>query len=54
MNQWDYQWKMQFNPDPNKQANEVIFSWKSISHLILPLNLIKELLPNVIITNIYE
>ena len=22
---------MQFNPDPNKQANEVIFSWKSIS-----------------------
>ena len=23
-----YQWKMQFNPDPNKQANEVIFSRK--------------------------
>ena len=23
---------MQFNSDPNKQANEVIFSWKSISH----------------------
>ena len=23
---------MQFNPDPNKQANEVIFSQKSISH----------------------
>ena len=23
---WAYQWKMQFNPDPNKQANEVIFS----------------------------
>ena len=23
---------MQFNPDPNKQANEVIFSRKSISH----------------------
>ena len=22
---------MQFNPDPNKQANEVIFSWKSNS-----------------------
>ena len=21
-----YQWKMQFNPDPNKQPNEVIFS----------------------------
>ena len=24
INQWAYQWKMQFNPDPNKQANEVI------------------------------
>ena len=23
---WAYQWKMQFNPDPTKQANEVIFS----------------------------
>ena len=20
---WDFQWKMQFNPDPKKQANEV-------------------------------
>ena len=26
MSQWTYQWKMQFNPDHNKQANEVIFS----------------------------
>ena len=25
INQWAYQWKMQFNPDPKKQANEVIF-----------------------------
>ena len=25
ISQWAYQWKMQFNPDPNKQANEVIF-----------------------------
>ena len=32
INQWAYQWKMQFNPDPNKQANEVIFSRKSILH----------------------
>ena len=32
INQWAYRWKMQFNPDPNKQANEVIFSGKSISH----------------------
>ena len=29
---WAYQWKMQFNPDPNKQANEVIFSRKTISN----------------------
>ena len=26
MSYWAYQWKMQFNPDPSKQANEVIFS----------------------------
>ena len=30
ISQWGYQWKMQFNPDPNKQANEVIFSRKSV------------------------
>ena len=32
INQWAYQWKMQFKPDPNKQPNEVIFSRKSISY----------------------
>ena len=26
---WAFQWKMQFNPDPNKQAQEVYFSKKS-------------------------
>ena len=26
--QWAHQWKMQFNPDPTKQANEIIFSCK--------------------------
>ena len=25
---WSIQWKMNFNPDPNKQAQEVIFSRK--------------------------
>ena len=25
---WDYTWKMSFNPDPSKQAQEVIFSRK--------------------------
>ena len=29
---WAYQWKMQFNPDPNKQANEIIFSRKLVSN----------------------
>ena len=29
--QWAYQWKMQFNLGPNKQANEVNFSRKSDS-----------------------
>ena len=26
--QWAQQWKMEFNPDPTKQANEVLFSCK--------------------------
>ena len=30
INYWSYQWKMQFNQDPNKQANEVIFSRKQV------------------------
>ena len=25
ISQWTYQWKMQFNPNPNKQVNEVVF-----------------------------
>ena len=25
---WAFQWKMSFNPDPSKQAQEVIFSIK--------------------------
>ena len=28
VNNWEFQWKMAFNPDPNKQATEVIFSPK--------------------------
>ena len=28
MNNWGYQWKMIFRPDPSKQAQEVIFSRK--------------------------
>ena len=26
---WAFQWKTRFNPDPNKQAQEVIFSKKN-------------------------
>ena len=29
VNDWAFQWKMSFNPDPSKQAQEVIFSLKS-------------------------
>ena len=28
INKWAFQWKMSFNPDPSKQAQEVIFSCK--------------------------
>ena len=28
INKWAFKWKMGFNPDPNKQAQEVIFSRK--------------------------
>ena len=32
---WAYQWKMSFNPDPNKQAQEVIFNRKTKKNTIL-------------------
>ena len=37
---WEYQWKMSFNPDPSKQTQEVIFSRKLNKdyHLPLPFN----------------
>ena len=28
INRWAHQWKMEFNPDPKKQATEVLFSCK--------------------------
>ena len=33
---WAYQWKLKFNPDPKKQANEVIFSHKSNTYMYPP------------------
>ena len=39
---WAYQWKMQFNPGPSKQANEVILCRKTssnnLSHLPIKFN----------------
>ena len=32
ISQWTNHWKMQFDPDPKKQANEDIFSHKLISN----------------------
>ena len=29
ISRWAYQWKLSFNPDPSKQAQEVIFSRKT-------------------------
>ena len=29
INEWALQWKMSFNLDPTKQAQEIIFSWKT-------------------------
>ena len=40
INNWTYQWKMSFNPDPYKQSQEVIFSRKikKPSHPVLIFN----------------
>ena len=37
---WAFQWKMRFNPEPNKQAQEVVFSRKinKIDHPLLYFN----------------
>ena len=38
--QWAHQWKMEFNPDPTKQAKEMLFSCKNVSpyHRVLIFN----------------
>ena len=33
INKWAFQWKMSFNPDPTKQAQEVIFSRKTTERI---------------------
>ena len=37
VNDWAFQWKMSFNPDPSKHTLEVIFSRKSKRSTHLPL-----------------
>ena len=41
INKWAFQWKMNFNPDPSKQTQEIIFSRKinKISHPLLRFNI---------------
>ena len=35
INHWAFQWKISFNPDPSKQAQEVIFS-RNLQKLVYP------------------
>ena len=37
---WTYQWKISFNPDLSKQAQDVIFSWKAswVDHPVVTFN----------------
>ena len=44
INNLAFQWKMSFNPDPNKQAQEVIFSRKTkkINHSHLTFNTVNQ------------
>ena len=46
---WAYHWNLEFNPDPKKQANEVIFSLKSNNVCIHQSNSITILSLNVLI-----
>ena len=40
INKWAFQWQMSFNPDPTKQAEEVVFSGKTmkLNHPLLFFN----------------
>ena len=47
--------KMQFNPEPNKQANEVIFSRKSTNNLSYPpVRFNNNDIVNALIKNVWE
>ena len=36
--EWAHQWKMSFNPDPTKPAEEILFSHKNVKSFHPPLN----------------
>ena len=42
---WAYQWKMQFNPVPKKQANKVSFSQKSNTCTYLTVHFSNNIIP---------
>ena len=42
MNNWAYQWKMSFDPDPSKQAQKAIFLVKLINQAIQSYNQVIE------------
>ena len=41
INHWAHQWKMEFNPDPTKQATQVLFSCKKVGPNIVTEKIIK-------------
>ena len=57
INNWAFQWKMSFNPDPNKQSQEVIFSRKiqksSQPSLIFNNNTVAQLLTQKHFRNVF-
>ena len=50
---WAFQWKSKFNRDPNKQANEVIFSKNSSNYSHPPVTFNDNDLINILITSIW-
>ena len=49
--EWAYQWKMSFNPDPTKQAEEILFPTNSIVPIIHQLTSMILRLNRCLITN---
>ena len=52
---WAYQWKMQFNPDPSKQAKMKLYSLQNLTQTVFPIHLLNSMriiLLNALIRNI--